>query len=77
MEVSEQFGNCVRSVEGAGLLRRMVLADSAEHHRFRMGCRSKGLIVGPNLLLTPPLTVQADEIEAAVDMMADVFLEWD
>ena len=77
MEVSQQFGNSIRAVEGAGLLRRIILSEPEKAQRFRMECRHKGLIVGPGLLLTPPLTVQADEVEAAVDMMADVFLEWD
>lgn len=74
-EVSRQFGRPIR-LTGVGLLRQVVLADSARREQFRAGCRERGVIIGTDLVVTPPLTVQPDEIEMAVDTMADVLMEW-
>lgn len=76
-EVAEQFPRHIVGCTGAGLLRRLTLADPTSAGKLWEGCRDQGLILGPDLTLTPPLTVSEDEVAAAVDVLADVLLEWD
>lgn len=76
-ELAVQFPQHVVGCTGVGLLRRLTLADPARAGKLWEGCRDQGLILGPDLTLTPPLTVSEDEIAAAADVLADVLLEWD
>lgn len=76
-ELALQFPRHIVGITGAGLLRRLTLADPTRAGKLWEGCRNQGLILGPDLTLTPPLTVSEDEIAAAVDVLADVLLEWD
>jgi 4-aminobutyrate aminotransferase-like enzyme len=77
MEVSAQFSSPIREVTGTGLLRQVMLENPMRQDRFLRDCRSRGLILGSELTLTPPLTILADEISYAADMIADVLVEWD
>lgn len=76
MEVSQQFPSHIREVTGMGLLRQVMLTRPEREEEFLFACRSRGLILGAALTLTPPLTVLPDEIEAAADFIADVLMEW-
>lgn len=74
-EIRDQFPLLVSGSTGVGLLQQMHLFDQKHVMPFRMKCRSKGLLLAPDLVLTPPLTVSEDEIAAAADVMADALLE--
>lgn len=74
--VTEQFGNPER-ITGTGLLRQVHLTRPEDAERFRQCCRHRGLLIGADLSLTPPLTVTEDEILAAADVMAEVLMEWE
>lgn len=75
IEVAEQFPD-VERVTGRGLLRQVHLTRPADTERFRRECSRRGLLMSDNLTLTPPLTVTADEVRAAADVMAEVLMEW-
>ena len=77
MEVSRQFPSHIREVTGRGLLRQLMLVNPMREDRFLVECRKRGLILGNGLTLTPPLTILADEIRLAADVIADVLMEWD
>jgi 4-aminobutyrate aminotransferase-like enzyme len=74
-ELRDQFPLLISSSTGVGLLQQMHLFDHNHVVPFRMRCRSKGLLLAPDLVMTPPLTVSGDEIAAAADVMADALLE--
>lgn len=75
-ELTDQFPDTIADLTGVGLLRQLHLADPTRADEFRLACRQRGLILGPGLTLTPPLTVTDEEVVAAADIMADVLLEW-
>ena len=75
MEASAQFPSHIKEVTGKGLLRRLMLVNPMREDRFLMECRSRGLILGDGLTLTPPLTILPDEIQLAADIIADVLME--
>lgn len=74
-ELRDQFSVVVSGSTGVGLLQKIQLTDQRLSTPFHLKCRAKGLIMAPDLVLTPPLTVSADEISAAVDVMADALME--
>lgn len=74
-ELREQFPLVMSGSTGVGLLQKIRLVDQRHDARFRLTCRAKGLLMAPDLVLTPPLTVSDDEILAAVDVMADALME--
>lgn len=76
-EVAAQFPNHIIGSTGVGLLRQLTLRDPSRAEKLWKGCRDKGLILGADLTLTPPLTVSEDEITTAADVLADVLLDWD
>lgn len=75
-EVIAQFPGFITELTGVGLLRQIHLTDPSRQEAFRLACRSRGLIIGSELDLTPPLTVAEEEVVAAADIVADVLLEW-
>lgn len=74
-ELRDQFSVVVSGSTGVGLLQKIQLTDQRLVTPFHLKCRNKGLIMAPDLVLTPALTVSADEISAAADVMADALLE--
>lgn len=76
-ELVTQFPDRVTGLSGVGLLAQLHLADDGDIGRFRQQCWARGLIMGADLTLTPPLTVTNNEISAAADVMAEVLLEWE
>lgn len=76
-ELTTQFPDRVAGLTGVGLLAQLHLTDDGDIGRFRQQCWTRGLIMGADLTLTPPLTVTKDEITAAADVMAEVLLEWE
>lgn len=76
-ELAEQFPDFIVGLSGVGLLCRLHLKTPTASVQFSKRCRRYGLIVGSDLTITPPLTVTSDEITSAVDMMAQVVLEWE
>jgi 4-aminobutyrate aminotransferase-like enzyme len=74
-ELSDQFSE-VAGITGSGLLRQLHLTRPDRAERFRRDCRARGLLLGPDLVLTPPLTVTADEVDVVADVMAEVLMEW-
>jgi acetylornithine/succinyldiaminopimelate/putrescine aminotransferase len=74
-ELRDQFSVVVSGSTGVGLLQKIQLTDQRFITPFHLKCRNKGLIMAPDLVLTPALTVSADEILAAADVMADALLE--
>ena len=76
-EVALQFPHRITGSTGVGLLRQITPADPASSDRLIEECRRQGLIIGPDLTLTPPLTVSEDEVAVVGDVLADVLLEWD
>jgi acetylornithine/N-succinyldiaminopimelate aminotransferase len=62
-----------RGLRGVGLMQGLVCAGDAEQLRARLAKR--GLltrVMGPVLGMFPPLTVEESEIDAAVDVLAEV-----
>lgn len=76
-ELTTQFPDRVAGLSGVGLLAQLHLVDDGDIGRFRQQCWTRGLIMGADLTLTPPLTVTKDEIAAATDVMAEVLLAWE
>lgn len=74
-ELRDQFSVVVSGSTGVGLLQKIHLFSSEHVSPFHLKCREKGLLMAPDLVLTPPLTVSPDEISAAVDVMADALME--
>lgn len=75
-ELSKEYPQ-VQGVTGVGLLQKLQLRDPTMAERFRRGCREKGLLIGGDLKLTPPLSITAPEIGAAVAIMAAELMEWE
>jgi len=75
-EVAEQFPAVLRPPSGVGLLQRISTVELEATSRFRAACRERGLLTHPDLTLTPPLTVTAEEVTRAVEIVADVCLDW-
>lgn len=68
--VCGQFGHVLTGSSGAGLVRTIRLAVPSRADEFRAFCRNAGLLIQPNLRLTPPLTVTEKQVRGAVDAVA-------
>jgi len=76
-ELSAQFPAYIRGCDGVGLLQQLYISDRSKAERFRRDCWNKGLILGENLVMTPPLTITAVEIDMGIDILAEVLMEWE
>lgn len=74
-ELAAQF-SFLGPPRGIGLLQFLQLKDKERAQAFRDSCRDSGLLIHPDLALTPPLTVTEREVNHAVDILADVCLDW-
>jgi len=68
--VCEQFSDVLHSTPGVGLIRTIKLNAPSRAEDFRRRCRHAGLLIQPNLRLSPPLTVTAQQVRIAVDAVA-------
>ncbi|QDH91781.1 aminotransferase [Mycobacterium phage Phrappuccino] len=79
-EVAEQFPAVIRSVagppDGVGLLQKITTVDLEDTQRLFEACRDRGLLLHHTLYLTPPLVITEQEVKQAVDILADVCLDW-
>jgi len=75
-ELAQQFPAVLGIPNGAGLLQQLTLNDKVQTQKFRESCRAKGLLLHPDLRMTPPLVVSEQEVRQAVDILADVCLDW-
>lgn len=73
--LTNQWPDLIRSFNGIGLVRQLVLQDRTLNGRFFMACYAKGLLIHPDLRLTPPLCVSDVEIKRCVDIFADVLMD--
>jgi 4-aminobutyrate aminotransferase-like enzyme len=74
-ELAAQFP-AIGTLNGVGLLQKLQIQNPEQAQKFREDCRAKGLLMHHDLGLTPPLTVSEQEVGQAVDIMADVLLDW-
>ena len=74
-ELTQQF-SFLRPPNGVGLLQFLKTSDTEQASEFREQCLARGLILHPDLALTPPLTVTEQEVRQAIDILADVCLDW-
>lgn len=72
-----QFPTIIQGCNGIGLVRQLVLQDRSLNGKFFMGCYEKGLVIQPDLRLTPPMCIGEVEIKRVVDIFADILLSWD
>lgn len=79
-ELINQFGDYVEGHGGYGLFRTLRFCDSALAERFYVDSRKHGLLVDPpweNIIkMTPSLIISELEIQRGVDLISDVFLDW-
>lgn len=63
---------------GVGLTQWITLSPTSSLSKSEVyqRCRSKGLLVHRDLSMTPPLVASEQEVKQAVDIIADVFLDW-
>lgn len=76
-ELAAQFPNIVQpSPSGVGLLQKLTTTEQVDRPKFREACQAKGLLMHPDFTLTPPLVIDEVEVRQAIDIIADVCLDW-
>ena len=73
-ELAGQFPAVICGSHGVGLRQKLSIHTSRTHE-FRAACRSEGLLLHSDLVMTPPLTVTEQEVCHAVDVIAGVCLD--
>lgn len=76
-ELAGQFPAVIRGSSGVGLRQKLSINETSRTQEFRAACRSEGLLLHPDLVMTPPLTVTEQEVVHAVDILAAVCLDWE
>lgn len=77
LEVATQFPHIVKEPgHSVGLIQNIEIIETERTQQFREACRTKGLILHPDLHMTPPLVITEKEVGQAVDILADVCLDW-
>ena len=65
-----QFDHVLTAAVGVGFMWTIKLNQPSRADVFRHLCRRAGLIIGPTLCLTPPLTATEEQIRVATDALA-------
>lgn len=75
-ELHAQFPGILKPTSGVGLLQKIEILELGDTQKFRDACRVRGLLLHPDLQATPPLIVSEQEVNQALDVIADVCLDW-
>lgn len=75
-ELSAQFPAVIQGSIGVGLTQKLLITEQVNKKKFRDACRANGLLMQPDLTLTPPLVVTEQEVRQAIDVIAGVTLDW-
>lgn len=75
--VAQQFPTIIVGTDGVGLRQKLSIHDQGRTAEFHAACRSNGLLLHPDLTMTPPLVITEQEVRHAVDIIAGVCLDWE
>jgi 4-aminobutyrate aminotransferase-like enzyme len=75
-ELTQQFPAILSGANGVGLTQQLFTTEQVDKNKFRDACRAAGLFMHPDLTLTPPLVVTEQEVRQAIDVIADIALDW-
>jgi 4-aminobutyrate aminotransferase-like enzyme len=75
-ELAVQFPAVFSGANGVGLTQQLFTTEQVDKKKFRDACRAAGLFMHPDLTLTPPLVVSEQEVRQAIDVIADIALDW-
>ena len=73
--ICEQFSHILTAVKGVGFMWAIALTQPSRTQEFYVRCRNAGLIISPDLRLTPPLATSTDQLKLATDALTAVCID--